>query len=231
MSFSTLLRLCVWIACVEQPKSRKHKMPDFSVNSKSTVHTYLHQCSSLMLGHATRSLGPESNSRKQVESSCAVFTLTHVSRHSVLHGSGAGHPGKLVKSGRGYWSRSAEKTTRRAQRADGLFETTVNGLTEAVRAMGQPVSKPRPEDLRVGRPEPYIPGKDFDDFNLRRKRWYTQLRLFNPAESSETVGDSGGGDATTRTGICNAIVLSYNAHTERSAEDREERRKQLFEAW
>ena len=37
---------------------------------------------------------------------------------------------------------------------------------EAVRTMGQSVSKPRPEDMRVGKPEPYAPGKDFDDWDF-----------------------------------------------------------------
>ena len=39
----------------------------------------------------------------------------------------------------------------------------VSGLAEVVRTMGESVSKPRPEDMRVGKPEPYAPGKDFDD--------------------------------------------------------------------
>ena len=39
------------------------------------------------------------------------------------------------------------------------------GLTEAVRTMGQSVSKPRPEDIRVGKLEAYAPGKDFDDWD------------------------------------------------------------------
>ena len=41
-----------------------------------------------------------------------------------------------------------------------------SGLTEAVRTVGQSVSKPRPEDMRVGKPEPYAPGKDFDDWDF-----------------------------------------------------------------
>ena len=32
--------------------------------------------------------------------------------------------------------------------------------------MGQSVSKPRPEDMTVGKPEPYAPGKDFDDWDF-----------------------------------------------------------------
>ena len=32
--------------------------------------------------------------------------------------------------------------------------------------MGQSVSKPRPEEMRVGKPEPYAPGKDFDDWDF-----------------------------------------------------------------
>ena len=43
------------------------------------------------------------------------------------------------------------------------MNAAVTGITEAVRTMGQSVSKPRPEDMRVGKPEPYAPGKDFDD--------------------------------------------------------------------
>ena len=31
---------------------------------------------------------------------------------------------------------------------------------------GQSVSKTRPEDMRVGKPEPYVPGKDFDDWDF-----------------------------------------------------------------
>ena len=60
-----------------------------------------------MLDHITRRLGLESKCRAQVESSCAVYTLTHVSRHSVWHGSGARYLGLLMKSDGG------------AQRADG----------------------------------------------------------------------------------------------------------------
>ena len=46
------------------------------------------------------------------------------------------------------------------------MNAAVTGLTEAVRTMGQLVSKPRPEDMRVGKPEPYAPGKDFDDWDF-----------------------------------------------------------------
>ena len=46
------------------------------------------------------------------------------------------------------------------------MNAAVTGLTEAVRTMGQSVSKTRPEDMRVGKPEPYAPGKDFDDWDF-----------------------------------------------------------------
>ena len=46
------------------------------------------------------------------------------------------------------------------------MNAAVTGLTEAVRTMGQSVSKPRPEDMRVGKPEPYAPGKEFDDWGF-----------------------------------------------------------------
>ena len=54
----------------------------------------------------------------------------------------------------------------RQQSANTAMNTVVSGLTEAVRSMGQSVSKPRPEDTRVGKPEPYAPGKDFDDWDF-----------------------------------------------------------------
>ena len=51
----------------------------------------------------------------------------------------------------------------RQQSASAAMNAAVTGLTEAVRTMGQSVTRPRPEDMRVGKPEPYVPGKDFDD--------------------------------------------------------------------
>ena len=49
------------------------------------------------------------------------------------------------------------------QSSSNAMTAAVTGLTEAVRSMGQSVSKPRPEDMRVAKPGPYAPGKDFDD--------------------------------------------------------------------
>ena len=37
---------------------------------------------------------------------------------------------------------------------------------EVVRTVRQSVSKLRPEDMRVGKPEPYAPGEDFDDWDF-----------------------------------------------------------------
>ena len=54
----------------------------------------------------------------------------------------------------------------RHQSSSTAMNAAVTGLTEAVRTMGQSVSKPRPEDMRVGKPEPYAPGKDFDDWDF-----------------------------------------------------------------
>ena len=119
-----------------------------------------------MVDHIRRRLGPESNHRKQVESSCVVYTLTHFSRRSVLHGSGVDYLGLLVNSGDGCFSRCsvAEKTTRGAQRADGRYEKSLNaavaGLTEAVR------DSRCQHRTRVGKPEPYVLGEDFDDWDF-----------------------------------------------------------------
>ena len=54
----------------------------------------------------------------------------------------------------------------RQQSSSTAMNAAVTGLTEAVRTMGQSVSKPRPEDMRVGKPEPYASGKDFDDWDF-----------------------------------------------------------------
>ena len=53
----------------------------------------------------------------------------------------------------------------RQQSSSTAMNAAVSGRAEAVRTMGQSVSKPRPEDMRVGKPEPYVPGKDFDDWD------------------------------------------------------------------
>ena len=46
------------------------------------------------------------------------------------------------------------------------MNAAVTGLTEAVRTMGQRVSKPRPEYMRIGKPGPYAPGTDCDDWDF-----------------------------------------------------------------
>ena len=53
-----------------------------------------------------------------------------------------------------------------AQSSSTAMSAAVSGLAEAVRTMGQSVSKPRPEDMRVGKPEPYVLGEDFDDWDF-----------------------------------------------------------------
>ena len=51
----------------------------------------------------------------------------------------------------------------RQQSSSTAMNGAVTGLTEALRST---VSKPRPEDMRVGKPEPYALGKDFDDWDF-----------------------------------------------------------------
>ena len=62
----------------------------------------------------------------------------------------------------------------------------VTRLTEAVRTM---VSKPRPEDMRVGKPEPYAPGKDFDDWDFTFNGYAGTLDPAYPA-MLKTAGQS-----------------------------------------
>ena len=61
---------------------------------------------------------------------------------------------------------TAQMVEVRQQSSNTAMNAAVTGLTEAVRTMGQSVSKPRPQDMRAGKPEPYAPGKDFDDWDF-----------------------------------------------------------------
>ena len=112
----------------------------------------------------------------------------------------------------------------RQQSSSTVMNAAVTGLTEALRTMGQLVSIPRQEDMRVGKPEPYAPGKDFDDWDFTFNGYAGTLDPAYP-ENSETIINSGDGD---RTAVCNLAVPSHDAHTERSTESREESWKQWF---
>ena len=57
---------------------------------------------------------------------------------------------------------------------------------------------------------------------------YARSCLSSLAENSETITNSGDGDSTTRTAVCNLAVPAHDAHTERSTESREESWKQRF---
>ena len=79
----------------------------------------------------------------------------------------------------------------RQQSSSTAMNAAVSGLEEAVRTMGQSVSKPRPEDMRVGKPEPYAPGKDFDDWDFTFNGYAGTLDLAFPnlAENSKTIAN------------------------------------------
>ena len=76
----------------------------------------------------------------------------------------------------------------------------------------------RAQKTWVGKPEPYAPGKHFDDWDFTFNGHAGTLDPAYPAsaENSETITNSGGGDSTTRTAISNLAVLTHDAHTERS---------------
>ena len=69
------------------------------------------------------------------------------------------------------------------------------------------MSKPRPEDMRVGKPEPYAPGKDFDDWDFTFNGHAGTLdpaypALLKTARQSPTV-------------VCNIAVPTHDAHTKK----------------
>ena len=61
------------------------------------------------------------------------------------------------------------------------MNAVVTGLAEAVRTMGQSVSKPRPEEMRVGKPEPYALVKDCDNWDFTFNGYAGTLDLACPA--------------------------------------------------
>ena len=78
------------------------------------------------------------------------------------------------------------------QSSSTVMNTAVSQLAEAMRTMGQSVSKPRPEDTRVGKPKPYAPGKDFDDWDFTFNGYAgtldpAYLALLKTARQSTTV--------------------------------------------
>ena len=69
----------------------------------------------------------------------------------------------------------------RQQSATAAMNAAVTGLTDAVGTMGQSVTRPRPDDMRVGKPEPYVPGKDIDDWDFTFNGYAGTLDLSYPA--------------------------------------------------
>ena len=61
---------------------------------------------------------------------------------------------------------TAQMIEMRQQSSSTAKNAAVSGLAGAMRTMRQSVSKPRLEHMRVGKPEPYAPGKDFDDWDF-----------------------------------------------------------------
>ena len=111
----------------------------------------------------------------------------------------------------------------RQQSSNTAMNAAVTGLTEAVRTMGQSVSKPHPEDMRVGKPELYAPGKDFDDWDFTFNGYADTLDLACPA-LLKTARQS----PTVLMTVCNLAVSTHDAHTEGSMESLEESWKQRF---
>ena len=61
---------------------------------------------------------------------------------------------------------NARMEEKRQQCAGAAMSAAVMGRTDAVRLMEKSVTRPRPEDMRVGKPEPYMPGKDFEEWDF-----------------------------------------------------------------
>ena len=97
------------------------------------------------------------------------------------------------------------------------MNAAVTGLTEAVRPMGQSVSEPRQEDMRVGSRSRAHLSKTFDDWDFTFNGYAGTLDPAHPAlaENSETITNSGDADSTTRTAVF--VVMSTPPHEQQSA--------------
>ena len=84
----------------------------------------------------------------------------------------------------------------RQQSANAAMNAAVTGLIDAVTTMGHSVTRPRLGDMRVGKPEWYMPGKDFDDWGFTFNGYAGALdpaypALLKAARQSTTVGLQG----------------------------------------
>ena len=124
---------------------------------------------------------------------------------------------------------TAQMIEMRQQSSSTAMNAAVSGLAEAVRIMGQSVSKPRPEDMSVGKPEPYARGKDFDDWDFTFNGYAGTLdlayrALLNTARHSPTVVMA----TPPHEQQPATLLYTHDAHTERSTKSGEKIWKQRF---
>ena len=88
-----------------------------------------------------------------------------------------------------------------------------------MRTMGQSVSKPRPEDMRVGKPESYALGKEFDDWDFTFNGYAGTLDPAYPAllntERESPIVVMATPPREQQSAIL--VVLSHDAHTQKGA--------------
>ena len=116
----------------------------------------------------------------------------------------------------------------RQQSSSTAMNAAVSGLAKAVKTMGQSVSKPRPKDMRVGKPESYAPAKICWNVTFNGYAGTLDpacLALLKTARQSPTLVMA---DSTTRTAVCNIAVPPHDPHTERSTESGEKSWKHRF---
>ena len=96
------------------------------------------------------------------------------------------------------------------------MNAAVTGLTDGVRMMEQSDTRPRLENKRVGKPVHAWQRLRRLGLHFQRICWYARSCVSGPAESSETVNDSGDGNSTTRTAVRDIAVSAHDAHAERA---------------
>ena len=190
--------------------------------------------------------------RKQFSSLCTAHFAPVLCRLPRLHGSGTGIPGigTLIyslycsigtSSGDGICSRGRDAWTSawRAHGTDDWSTSTVIKHCDERSSVGTHGSRenngtvgvetaPRGHESRKARAVRTWERLWRLGFHIQRVRGYTRSCLSCLAENSETITNSGDGDSTTRSAVCNIAVPPHDAHTERRTESGEKSWKQRF---
>ena len=103
---------------------------------------------------------------------------------------------------------SAQMDDMRQESTNAAMNAAVTALTEAVRTKVQSSSKPRPDDMKVWKPAPYVLDEDFDGSDLTFNGNVGALVFVYRNLRKAAINDTGDGVSTTGAAVHNAAVPS-----------------------